>query len=204
MSGTPATPIIMASKSSARLSMMAAAGVDLQALAANIDEQNLIDGLRFDGVTCRDIADALAEAKAQKISRKHPTTLVLGCDQMLQLDDGSLLSKAETAEQAKTQLSRLSGQRHRLFSAAVFCEAGQAVWRHIDSAALTMRPLSAGFIDDYVSANWDEIQRTVGCYQIEACGIQLFHKIEGNHFTILGMPLLAVLDYLRIRGNLPS
>jgi septum formation protein len=198
------TGLLLASQSAARMAMLRAAGVDVTCISAAVDEDAVKQGLITQSAKPRDIADALAEAKAIKISRKNPSELVLGCDQILVTADGQLLSKPDCADTAKTQLSALSGKPHRLISAAVICEGGYPVWRIVDSAQLTMRPLSDAFIDGYVGAHWDTIRHCVGCYRIEAEGAQLFSSISGSQFTIIGLPLLPVLDYLRVRGLLPS
>jgi septum formation protein len=195
--------VLLASNSTGRLNMLIAAGVATTAVSPLVDEDSIKAALHMDGAKPRDIADALAQAKAQKISRKYPGDLVIGSDQILETGDGRLLDKPETAEQAKEQLRALSGQTHTLISAVVICEAGQPVWRHIDTAKMTMRVLSSGFIDAYVERYWSEIQHCLGCYRIEGEGAQLFERIEGSQFTVIGMPLLPVLDYLRIRGVLP-
>lgn len=180
--------------------MLRAAGVSVEPVAAFVDEEAIKNGMAAEGAKGRDIADALAEAKALKISRKYPTDLVLGCDQILVAADGQLLDKPKDEADAKAHLALLSGKTHRLISAAVIAEGGSAVWRIVDTAQLTMRPLGDGFIDDYVAQHWDEIRHCVGCYRIEAEGAQLFASISGSQFTIIGLPLLAVLDYLRNRG----
>jgi septum formation protein len=197
-------PIILASQSSGRLNMLRNAGVSVEALPAMVDEASLIEALTAQAAKPRDIADQLAEAKALKISRKVPTALVLGADQILVTAQGEILQKATSREQAEVQLAQLSGTSHRLISAAVICENGNPVWRIIDTATLTMRDLSAGFIIDYVARNWTDIQHCVGGYQIEGEGAQLFSSIAGSQFTIIGLPLLPVLDYLRIRKVLTS
>ncbi len=196
--------LILASKSAARLAMVEAAGIQLDSVAPMVDEESIRSVLRTSGASARDIADALAEAKAVKVSARYPGALVLGSDQILEAEDGSILSKSETPEDARCTLVRLSGKTHRLFSAAVIAEGGRPVWRHVDKAVMTMRPLSDEFIDGYIAQYWEEIRPCVGGYRIEAEGAQLFAKVDGNQFSIMGMPLLAVLDYLRIRGNLPS
>jgi septum formation protein len=183
--------------------MLSAAGVEVEAHAALVDEESIKQAMVAEGAKPRDIADALAEAKARKVSRKFPTSLVLGCDQILVTADGQLLNKPGDPEKAKAQLAMLSGTTHRLISAAVICENGEPVWRIIDTAQMTMRSLSAPFIDDYVQRYWEQIHHCVGCYRIEAEGAQLFSSVSGSQFTIIGLPLLAVLDYLRIRGLLP-
>lgn len=183
--------------------MLRAAGVELTAEAALVDEEAIKEGLVGEAAKPRDIADALAEAKAVKISRKYPTALVLGCDQILVGADGTLFSKAETPDEAKAHLALLSGKTHRLISAAVIAQGGEAVWRIVDSAQMAMRTLSDSFIDSYVAQYWDHIRHSVGCYRIEAEGAQLFASVSGSQFTIIGLPLLPVLDYLRTKGMMP-
>ena len=150
--------------------------------------------------TPRDIADALAETKALKISRKFPQALVIGSDQLLASPDGDLLSKAQNPEEAEIQIARLAGRTHKLISAAVICESGKPVWRIVDSARLTMRSMTAQQVIDYVAAHWEHIRHCVGCYRIEAEGADLFEKIEGEQSTIIGMPMPPLLDYLTLRG----
>lgn len=184
--------------------MLRAAGVEIEAMAAGVDEDTIKQGLSAEGAKGRDIADALAEAKAVKVSRKMPTELVLGCDSVVVTADGTLLDKPESPDDAKAHLAMLSGTTHRLISAAVMAEGGAPVWRIVDSAQLTIRPLSDSFIDDYVARYWEHIRHSVGCYRIEAEGAQLFSNISGNQFTIIGLPLLPVLDYLRVKGMMAT
>ena len=196
--------LILASKSKARLAMLTAAGVPVEAIAANVDEETLKDGLKSEGVTARNLADALAEAKAVRLSRRIGSGLVLGADQILALDDGTMLDKPANPADAIAQLKLLSGTKHKLFSAAVIAEQGIPVWRHVDIATLSVRTLSDSFIEQYVESEWDNIRHCVGCYEIEGRGVQLFSAITGSQFTIMGLPLLHLLDYLRIRSILPS
>lgn len=196
--------LILASQSYARRAMLDAAGVPHQAIAAGVDEDSMKASLRAEGVGARDLADALAELKATKLSRRHPTDLVLGCDTVVVLDDGTMLDKAGSRDEQCDLLRAISGQRHRLYSAAVICEAGVPVWRHVDVAKMHVRPLGDAFIEAYLDAEWPEIGGCVGGYRIEGRGAQLFARIEGSHFTILGLPLLPLLDYLRTRGMMPS
>lgn len=184
--------------------MLRAAGVAVEPMVAYVDEDSIKQGLSSEGAKARDIADALAEAKALKISRKYPTDLVLGCDTVVVTANGILLDKPESPDDAKAHLSMLSGTTHRLISAAVIAETGAPVWRIVDSAQLTIRTLSPAYIDDYVARYWEHIRHSVGCYRIEAEGAQLFSNISGSQFTIIGMPLLPILDYLRNRGILPQ
>ncbi len=196
--------LILASGSAGRLAMLQAAGVDVIAQASSVDEDSIKSAMISDGAKARDIADALAEAKAVKVSRKIPAGLVLGCDQILVTAGGLMLGKPESREDAAAHLKLLSGTTHRLVSAAVMCEGGKPVWRIVDTAQMTMRVLSDGFIDDYVDLYWEHIRHCVGCYRIEAEGAQLFSGVSGSQFTIIGLPLLPVLDYLRVREILAA
>jgi septum formation protein len=182
--------------------MLRAAGVEVEAHAPLVDEDSIKQSLAADCAKRRDVADALAEAKARKVSRKFPGRLVLGCDQILVTADNVLLDKPEGPKMAETHLAMLSGNTHRLISAAVICENGEPVWRIVDTAQMTMRPLSEAFIADYVAQHWEQIRHCVGCYRIEAEGAQLFASVSGSQFTVIGLPLLPVLDYLRVRGLL--
>lgn len=191
--------LILASQSASRRAMLDAAGVPYRAMSAGVDEESMKAALRAEGVDARGLADALAELKATKLSRKYPTDLVLGCDSTVVLDDGTMLDKAESREAQRDQLRAISGQRHRLYSAAVICEGGSPIWRHVDVAKMHVRTLSDAFIDTYLDAEWPAIAGCVGGYRIEGPGVQLFARTEGSQFTILGMPLLPLLDYLRTR-----
>jgi septum formation protein len=194
--------LILASQSASRRAMLEAAGVPFSAMTAGVDEDAAKAGLQ--GLGARDLADALAELKALRVSGREPHALVLGSDSVVALDDGSLLDKPETRDQAAEHLRRMSGKRHDLVSAAVIAEGGTPVWRVVDRAKMHVRPLSERFIETYLDAEWPAISGCVGCYRIEGPGAQLFARIEGSQFTILGLPLLPVLDYLRVRGILAS
>ena len=196
--------LILASGSAGRLAMLRAAGVDVETHVSAVDEDSVKAAVVGEGAKPRDIANALAEAKAVKVSRKFPGDLVLGCDQILVTADGGLLDKPTNADDAIRHLQMLSGSTHRLVSAAVICDAGAPVWRIVDTAKMTMRILSQDFIERYVAEYWEHIRQSVGCYRIEAEGAQLFTGISGSHFTVIGLPLLPVLDYLRVRGKLLS
>ena len=192
--------LVLASTSATRRAMLDAAGVPHEAVPAGVDEEAAKAALAHLGG--RALADALAELKAVKISSRRPGDLVLGCDQTLELDDGTLFDKPGTALAA--QLRQLSGRTHMLHSAVVAAEYGHPVWRHVERAKLTMRVLSEAFIADYVASEATAVAGCVGGYQIEGRGAQLFSRIEGSHFTILGLPLLPLLDWLRVRGDLAS
>lgn len=192
--------LILASQSSGRAAMLRAAGLAFETTAAHVDEDALTASLLAAGQTPRNIADALAEAKAVKISSRLPGVTVLGADSTLALDDGTMLTKPKSPTDAADHLRRLSGTRHRLFSAAVAARDGAPVWRAIGEAKLWIRPLSDAFIADYVAQNWDSIRWTVGCYEIEGAGVQLFDRVEGDPWTIVGMPMLPLLAWLRTIG----
>ena len=190
--------IVLASQSPSRRAMLAAAGVPFEAVSPQVDEDAAKASLGR--LSPRDLADALAELKAVKVSGLAPQALVLGSDSLVALADGTRLDKPESREQAAEHLARMSGGVHDLWSAAVIAEGGRAVWRHVDRARLHVRPLSYGFIAAYLDAEWPAIAGCVGCFRIEGPGVQLFSRIDGDHHTVLGMPLLPVLGYLRTRG----
>ncbi|MEI6484698.1 MAG: nucleoside triphosphate pyrophosphatase [Sphingomonadales bacterium] len=192
--------LVLASQSASRRAMLSAAGVPHEALPAHVDEEAITAGLIAEKAAPERIADALAEVKALKISRQHPGALVLGADSVVAAADGALLNKPETRARAEVQLRTLSGTTHRLISAAVICEGGKPVWRAAGAAKLTMRRLSDDFITRYLDAEGEAVLGCVGCYRIEGLGAQLFARVDGDQFTIRGLPLLAVLDYLRTRG----
>jgi septum formation protein len=194
--------LVLASTSAARRAMLTAAGVSFEAITPRVDEAAARDAFRGKGIGARDLADALAELKAMKVARSRPGDLVIGSDQTLELDDGTMLDKP--GDDVAGQLRVLSGRTHRLFSAAVAVEQGQPIWRSVEKATLTMRPLSDAFIADYVARERSFVAGCVGGYRIEGLGAQLFAKIEGSHFAILGLPLLPLLDWLRVRGVLAS
>ena len=196
--------LLLASQSSGRAAMLRAAGLEFETSAAHVDEEALTASLQTAGQTPRNIADALAEAKAVKVSSRLPGVTVIGADSTLALDDGSMLSKPESPGDAADCLRRMAGTRHRLFSAAVVARDGAPIWRAIGEAKLWVRPLSEAFIADYVAKNWDSIRWIVGCYEIEGAGVQLFDRVEGDPWTIIGMPMLPLLAWLRATGLAPS
>ena len=192
-------PLILASSSETRLRLLRAAGLDVTAHAPRIDEVAMRASLEADHATPRDIADALAEMKARKIADRRGDALVLGCDQVLEFRR-KVWGKPETAAEALAQLSAFRGQSHKLLSAVVLYDAGQPIWRYVGEVQLTMRDLSDEWLQVYVARNWTSIRHSVGGYKLEEEGIRLFSSIEGDYFTILGLPLLALLGYLGERG----
>lgn len=196
--------LILASQSLSRRAMLDAAGVAYEPIPARVDEEATKAALRGEGAAPRALADALAELKAVKVSQVIPGALVLGSDSLVALEDGSTLDKPASREQAAEHLRLMSGKRHDLVSAAVIAENGRPVWRVVDRARMFVRPLSDTFIEEYLDREWPAVAGCVGCYRIEGLGAQLFSRIEGSQFTVLGMPLLPVLDYLRTRGVLAS
>ncbi len=196
-------PLILASGSKIRTELLSSAGITHSVQVARIDEDSVRGALEAEQAKPRDVADTLAELKARKISQKNPGAYVLGCDQILQIDD-RILSKPETIEQAKEQLTLLSGKKHMLLSAAVLYQDGEPKWRHIGMVRLYMRDLSDGFIDDYLGRNWPSVADSVGAYKLEQEGVRLFTRIEGDHFNVLGLPLIEFINHLTLIGELAS
>ena len=195
------TPLILASSSAIRQSLLRNAGLAFETATPRVDEESVRAALLAEGAKPRDIADALAELKATKISARHPAALVIGCDQVLDLG-GTLLSKPETVDEARAQLSAMRGKRHDLLSAVVICQAGRPLWRHIGTARMTVRPFSDDWLDGYLSRNWPDIAESVGAYKLEAEGVRLVSRVDGDYFTVPGLPLLDLLSFLTLRGDL--
>ena len=191
--------LLLASKSEARRQMLEQAGVPFEAVKAPLNEETAKAGLA--GLAPRDLAERLALLKAKSVTT-GPADLVLGADQTLELDDGTMLSKPASRDDAAAQLRRMSGRTHRLHSAAAMIEGGRPVWHATESVKLTMRPLGEDFISTYLDAEYEAIRWSVGGYRIEGPGAQLFSSIEGGHFAVLGLPLLPLLAFLRTRGLL--
>jgi len=194
----PEPRLVLASKSASRAAMLAAAGVAFEARPAPLDERAL--EARLGAARPGAIALALAEAKALAVEeRERP---VLGSDSLVVVD-GRRFDKPADREQAAAHLRAFSGQAMELHSAAAIARGRAVVWRHAALATLHVRELSDAFIEGYLDAEWPEVGHCVGVFRIEACGVQLFERIEGDHFTVLGMPLLPVLGALRDMGILP-
>jgi septum formation protein len=191
--------IILASGSRFRKAMLEAAGVDIDVIPATIDERAVEKTLAGTGASPEDVAQVLAEAKAIDVSEKNPGRLVLGCDQTLSLGD-DLFHKPADMEEARRTLLKLSGRTHQLNSAAVLARNGETLWRDVGIARMTMRRLEPAFIGRHLARVGPMALNSVGAYQIEGEGVQLFDKIEGDHFTIVGLPLLPLLKDLRDLG----
>ncbi|ESY76761.1 septum formation protein Maf [Mesorhizobium sp. LNHC221B00] len=191
--------IILASGSPFRKAMLLSAGVDVEAVPAEVDERALEAPLQDSGVSPEDVALVLAEAKATEVSERRPGALVLGCDQTLSLGD-EVFHKPADMEGARRHLLALSGKTHQLNSAAVLVRDGKVLWRHVGIAAMTMRKLDPAFLGRHLARVSASALASVGAYQVEGEGIQLFEKIEGDHFTIVGLPLLPLLAELRTLG----
>jgi nucleoside triphosphate pyrophosphatase len=192
-------PLVLASRSPSRQQLLKNAGIDFQVAPADLDERAVQDqsGLSKPGL----VAVLLASSKAAHGVKNFPGHFVLGADQTLALDD-SLFSKPSGRVEAGQQLKRLSGRTHELHSALALARDGDMVWQTVTSARLTMRTLSDAAIATYLDAAGDKVTTSVGAYQVEGLGIHLFERIEGDHFTILGLPLLPLLDFLRRQGLL--
>ena len=193
--------LILASQSASRRAMLDAAGVSYEAMPAYLDERALEVSLQ--GSPPDLIALALAEAKALAVSKERPEATVLGSDSLVAVD-GRRFDKPASRDQAAEHLRFFSGREMQLFSAACLARGDQVLWTHVALARLQVRELSEGFIADYLAHEWPAVAGCVGVFRIEARGVQLFNAIEGDHFTVLGMPLLPVLGALREQGELPA
>ena len=194
-------PLILASGSAIRATLLRNAGLEFEIAPARVDEAAIRAALEGEGASPRDQADALAEMKARKASARHPGRLVLGCDQIL-AQGHRIFTKPETPDAALADLKALRGATHQLYSAAVLYLDGEPQWRHVGVVRLTMREATDTWLDAYVARNWDSIRHSVGGYKLEEEGVRLFSRIDGDYFTVLGLPLLELLSYLTLRGTL--
>lgn len=195
-------PIVLASKSAARAAVLTGAGVPFETQVAGVDEDAVKSSLLAEGATARDIADALAELKALKVSRNTPG-FVIGSDQTLEFE-GRLYDKAVNLAEARERLKAMRGKPHKLHSAVVVARDGTPIWREIVSATLTMRDFSDEFLEAYLADEGEQALGSVGVYRLEGPGAQLFSRIEGDYFAILGLPLMGLLDLLRRHGALSA
>jgi septum formation protein len=194
------TQVVLASKSAIRGQLLGAAGVAFDTDSPGVDEAAVKASLLAEGLGPRDIADALAEAKAVKVSRRWPG-LVIGADQTLDFE-GRLFDKADSLDEARKRLKMLRGQSHRLHAAVVVAQDGTPIWREVATSTLRMRPFTDAFLEAYLQRNGEAALSSVGCYHLEGEGAQLFDRIEGDYFAILGLPLIPLLDLLRRHGVL--
>ncbi len=195
--------VVLASDSTTRRRMLENAGVVFDICPARIDEEEIKQSLLSEGASVDETADALAERKAAYVSRLQPDKIVIGADQILQCD-GEIFSKPGDRESAQSQLIRLRGRDHELISVVCVVRGNQRLWHHLDRAHLTMRNFSDAFLEAYLDEVGDTALEGPGGYRVEELGAQLFSRITGDYFTILGLPLLPLLDYLRLRGALQA
>ncbi len=195
------TTVVLASGSSIRAKLLRDAGVRFSTKVSKIDEASIIASLKTEKAKPKDVVDLLAEYKAQRVALKYSDAIVIGCDQIL-VCDKEIYEKAQTLDAARSTLQSLRGKAHQLMSAVVIFEQGKPVWRHMGRAQLVMRDFSDLYLENYIEQNRDTILSSVGCYRLEEEGVQLFSHIQGDYFTILGIPLLEVLGFLRSHGVL--
>ncbi len=191
--------LVLASASPHRKSLLESAGLPVDAIPAEIDERAIEQALGDEAADGETLAAILAEAKAMDVSEREPEAIVIGCDQTLTLDD-EIFHKPANMEEARRNLLRLSGKTHQLNSAVVLVLAGKTLWRHTGVARMTMRDFDAAYTGRYLARMSDAILGSVGAYQIEGEGINLFETVKGDFFTIVGLPLLPLLAELRTRG----
>ncbi len=195
--------LILASASPTRRMVLENAGLRVTAVPAAIDEGEVKTALRAQGAAAEDVAAALAERKARRVARDYPDAVVIGADQMLACE-GQWFDKPADVAAAREHLRRLRGRSHELLNAVAVVAAGAVAWRHRDRARLTMRPFSDVFLDGYLDRAGDDALASVGAYRLEGMGAQLFSRVEGDFFSILGLPLLPLLDFLRRRGEVAA
>lgn len=191
--------VVLASASPTRARLLSDAGLAVRTIPADIDEAAIKDAMRAEDASAVDTATALAETKAMRVSMKCPGDLVIGADQMLECD-GRWYDKPHGLADVRAHLQTLRGRRHTLVTSAVVVQNGARLWQHSDTADLVMRPFSDAFLDEYIAAAGEDALTSVGGYRLEGLGAQLFESVRGDYFTILGLPLLPLLDFFRSRG----
>ena len=194
-----APPVVLASASAARQRLLAEAGVPVTTDPPRVDEDSVKSAFRADGAGADDAAEALAEMKARRVAGRHPGALVIGADQVLTCD-GRWFDKPQDRAEARAHLQALSGRRHQLVVSAVVVRDDTRLWHQTDRADLAVRPLSEDFIESYLDAAGPAVLESVGAYQLEGRGAQLFTEVRGDYFTVLGLPLLPLLGFLREHG----
>ena len=199
LAAADAPPLVLASASRSRASVLAAAGLAFERLPATIDEEEIRRSMRAEGASADDAAAALALAKARRIARERPGALVIGADQILDCA-GVWFDKPPDMDHARAQLLALRGKTHRLATAVCVMRDEALLWQHGESPVLTMRAFGDAFLDAYLAAAGDAVLASVGAYLLEGLGVQLFARIQGDHFAILGLPLLPLLGFLRGHG----
>lgn len=193
--------VILASASTIRRRLLTQAGLSFEVIPPRVDEAAIRTGLEAERAAPGEVAEMLACIKAQRVAAKEPEALVIGCDQVL-VHGGQILAKAETIEEARTQLRTLRGGSHELFSAVVVYDDLEPLWRHVGRATLAMRPFSDAYLDAYLQRNWQSVRGSVGAYKLEEEGVRLFTEVRGDYFDVLGLPLLPLLTFLTTRGVL--
>jgi len=197
------TDLVLASASVARRRLLAAVGLSFRVDVPRVDEDAIREALAAEGASGTDVAGAIAETKAVKVSQRNPGALVLGGDQVL-VCEGRIMAKAATPAEGQEQLRFLAGRTHSLLSAAVVARDGAPVWRHVGEARLTMHDLTDAEIDGYLARAWERVRGAVGLYHIEEDGARLFARVSGDPFVIQGIPLVELLTWLRLRGDITA
>lgn len=197
----PVPPLVLASASAARRAVLEGAGLHFEALPAAVDEAAIKEAAQAEGIAAADAAIILAEAKAERIGRRHPEALVIGCDQLL-VCEGRWFDKPPDLAAARAQLLALRGRRHELVTAVVCHRHGSRIWQHVATPRLAMRDFSDAFLDAYLAMEGERVTTSVGAYRLEGPGVHLFASVQGEHAAILGIPLLPLLGFLRQHGVL--
>lgn len=199
--GEQRVKVVLASASAVRRRLLEAAGLAIDVVPANVDEVSIREALLADdnAIDPGDVAEVLARTKADDVAGRAGDRWIVAADQVLAFD-GQIFEKPAGDDEARAQLLALRGRTHALYSAVVLADGGEVVWAHVDAVRVTLRQFSPAFLGRYMAAAGPAVRQSVGCYQLEGLGVQLIEKIDGDYFTVLGLPLLALLDELRKRG----